>query len=84
MAVDGQPLPAPTVQTTPTAIGSGAGHTPDNRIRMEIGKPSSGRIDRAFVRFSGGASPRSADACSGHRRSRREPMTARAGPLAAP
>ena len=84
MAADGQPLRAPTMQTIPSFIASGSGNTPDNRIRMELGKPSSGRIDRAFVRFSGGAWPHSADACSGHRRSRREPMTARAGPLAAP
>jgi hypothetical protein len=80
MAADGQPLLAPTVQTTPTLITSGSGHTPDNRIQMGIDKPSSGPIDRTLVRFSGRARPRSADACSGHRRSRREPMTARAGP----
>ena len=83
MAADGQPLLAPTVQTTPSPIASGPGHTPDNRIRMGIDKPSGGPIDRAFVRFSGWAWLRSADACSGHRRSRREPMTARAGPLVA-
>ena len=83
MAADGQPLLAPTVQTTPSPIASGPGHTPDNRIRMGTDKPPSGPIDRTFVRFSGGAQPRSADACSGHRRSRREPMTARAGPLVA-
>ncbi len=80
MAADGQPLLAQAVQTTPTPVASGPGHTPDNRIRMGIDKPSSGLIGRALVRFSGRARPRSADACSDHRRSRREPMTARAGP----
>ena len=78
MAADSQPL-----QTTPSSITSGPGHTPGNPIRMGIGKSPSGPIGRALVRFSGGAWPRSADACSGHHRSRREPMTARAGPLVA-
>ena len=44
MAADGQLLPA--------------GHTPENRIRMEIDKPSSGPIDRTeLFRESGWASP---------------------------
>lgn len=82
MAADDQPLLAP-VQTTPSSIASGPGHTLDNRIRMGIDKPSSGPIVRTLVRFFGWAWPRSAEAWSGHRRSRREPMTARAGPLIA-
>jgi hypothetical protein len=58
MAADGQPLLAPTVQTTPSSIASGPGYTLGNRIRMGSGKPSSGPMGRTFVRSSAWAWPR--------------------------
>lgn len=80
MAANGRPL----------LEHNGADDTDPHRVRTGthprqpdtdgIDKPSSGSLDRALVRFSGRARRRSADACSGNPRSRREPLTARAGP----
>lgn len=79
MAADGQPLLAPTVQTTPTSSRPDRATPPATGHGWGSEQPASGPIDRALVRFSGWAWPRSADACSGRRRPTREPMTARAG-----
>ena len=56
-------------KTTPASVASGPAERLDNRKRMVVAKPSSRRIAKASLTFS-------------HRRhlSRREPMTARAGP----
>lgn len=77
----------PPGRTTPTRITPGPAHAPsparlDNRNRMSVAKPSRRPTDRASVRISDRARPRSRPASSRHPASRREPMTARAGPLA--
>jgi hypothetical protein len=84
----------PPARTTPTRITPGPAHAPsqaryapsparlDNRNRMSVAKPSRRPTDRASVRISDRARPRSRHASSRHPSSRREPMTARAGPSA--
>ena len=73
MAANGDHPLLALVQTTPTPSRPDRATPPATGYGWAIGKPSSGPIDRALVRFSEGAWPRPADACSGHRRSRREP-----------
>lgn len=70
----------PPARTTPTRITPGPAHAPlparlDNRNRMRVAKPSRRQTDRASVRISDRAR-----LDSRHASSRREPMTARAGP----
>ena len=77
----------PPARTTPTRITPGPGRSPsparlDNRNRMSVAKPSRRPTDSASVRISDRARSRSRQASSRHPSSRREPMTARAGPSA--
>jgi len=77
----------PPARTTPTRITPGPAHAPsparlDNRKRMSVDKQSRRPTDRASIRISDRARPRSRHASSRHPASRREPMTARAGPSA--
>jgi hypothetical protein len=74
----------PPAWTTPTRITPGPAHAPspalDNRNGMSAAKPSRRPTDRASDRMFDRARPRSRPASSRHSSSRREPMTARAGP----
>ena len=84
----------PPARTTPTRITPGPANAPsqaryapsparlDNRNRMSVAKPSRRPTDSASVRISDRARSRSRQASSRHPSSRREPMTARAGPSA--
>ena len=82
----GNPFPGPEVsaglpvKTTPASIAFGPAQRADNRIRMRIARPFSRSIDKAAVRLSGRVRPCARHASSNHH-SRREPMTARAGPF---